>query len=636
VFKNKWKHSLMTLVIVPALVMGGNLAAADNQVSSRVEVKLKVGAVQAIVNGQATTIEKPYLLKGVTMIPLSVLTSAFGVQLQWDNQTQTIELTQGQKRVQLKIGSNVAVINGKNQALPAAPEMKNGKTMIPLQVATLGLGLQVSTDAKSGQIAISGAASEKPAASAHTLDSDVGKTKIGDSYYGWSMKYPTGLVKNYQSFKGDYVNFKDSKGNFWLSIRVAIDQPGNLSGDGLVKKLTDNLTDTILSKGYVTEGKHPYARAITRDDEGTVTEERAYLSQDKIYYVSFTFNNEEDLRNPLKYKGYKDLLDSFVPAFDKQDPAIKDLSTVENNYRWFTHEDYGLKFKVPAEWEQNERYDFIYFHNTDNTQWVKVKVTSVEKGVTLDDWMKKHEESYREELTNDYLKVDPEIVSSTVAGVPAKERRYSTSLGARWYPEHDIFLYKGNYKYYIEIAYDESDQAKSDAMIETIKRSLAIQPEKMNQALGHIQDQDLIDRNRMATFRNSTYNYSINIPEHWTETESMPDFRRYSYYGADFAITVIESSQTAVREYVLDQISEKKDEYTYRVLENTSMKIGGITGYKIVAEGKNAEVDFVEEFYIVQKGKYTYLLLSDMREAVRTSQNLERLQKVVESFTVLD
>ena len=52
-----------------------------------------------------------------------------------------------------------------------------------------------------------------------SLDADSGKTKIGDSHFGWSMKYPAGLVKRQQSDDGDSVSFVDAKGEFALSIR---------------------------------------------------------------------------------------------------------------------------------------------------------------------------------------------------------------------------------------------------------------------------------------------------------------------------------------------------------------------------------------------------------------------------------
>jgi serine protease Do len=43
-----------------------------------------------------------------------------------------------------------------------------------------------------------------------SLDADRGKTRIGDSHFGWTLKYPAGLVKQYQSDNGDSVSFADA------------------------------------------------------------------------------------------------------------------------------------------------------------------------------------------------------------------------------------------------------------------------------------------------------------------------------------------------------------------------------------------------------------------------------------------
>ncbi len=70
-----------------------------------------------------------------------------------------------------------------------------------------------------------------------SLDADSGKTKIGDSHFGWSMKYPAGLVKRQQSDDGDSVSFVDAKGEFALSIRIDSDQSDELSPSALLNKI---------------------------------------------------------------------------------------------------------------------------------------------------------------------------------------------------------------------------------------------------------------------------------------------------------------------------------------------------------------------------------------------------------------
>lgn len=199
-----------TLILVP-LLLSTSLAYADTATSGSIDVRLKVGQENITVNGSASTIEKPYVVNGTTMIPLSIITNSFGATLQWDNQTQTIELSAGAKTVTLKIGDKNAKLNGKPLVLAVAPELKNGKTMVPITLVSQFLGASVNENKQTGEISIHGASSQTSAPAKSTLDSDQGKTKIGDSYFGWSMKYPTGLIKGYQSFKGDYVSLMTAK-----------------------------------------------------------------------------------------------------------------------------------------------------------------------------------------------------------------------------------------------------------------------------------------------------------------------------------------------------------------------------------------------------------------------------------------
>ncbi|WP_282942241.1 trypsin-like peptidase domain-containing protein [Paenibacillus sp. RC67] len=66
------------------------------------------------------------------------------------------------------------------------------------------------------------------------IDADQGKTIIGDSHFGWSMKYPSGLVKTSQSTTGDNIMFTDAKGDYAINIRVQEKQSRDLSPLGLL------------------------------------------------------------------------------------------------------------------------------------------------------------------------------------------------------------------------------------------------------------------------------------------------------------------------------------------------------------------------------------------------------------------
>ncbi|MGE5703856.1 MAG: stalk domain-containing protein [Clostridia bacterium] len=628
---------LCCATLLAAMLATGTSAYAAN--GSVVQVTIHVGQDTATINGESSTIEKPYLQKGTPMIPISVITTAFGAQLQWDNQTQMITLTYGTTIMTLKAGSTQATLNGKPITLPVAPENKNGKTMLPIAVVTHLTGAKVSYDPAGTNIVITGASTQTSTAPTNSLDSDRGKSKIGDSFYGWSMKYPTGLIKNYQSYKGDYVNFKDSKETYWLHVSVDEKQPENLSKDGLVKKLTDGESDTILSKGYVSnEGKIPYAKSVTKDEEGNIYEHRAYQSGDKIFYVSLSVKKEEDYNNPAKNKAFKDLLDSFQPSYDNNDKTIKNLSNVENNYRWFNYDDFGLRIKVPAQWSKDERADHPIFWSEDKEQWMQIKISSKGEKDTLQDWVIQHENYYRGIYHPDYLKMDKESVSTTVAGVPALERKYTTTMYNQTSPEHDIYLFKGKYKFYIEVGYSNTDDPeKTKQLINTIRSSISINEQKMNPSLGELQDGFLIDPNAVATVKDTKYKYSIDIPEQWREMsyedEGDDNNRGYVAQGLDFTIFATEVRASDMKKYIESDLLK---DYRNKISENKSATIAGVSGYTIKLNYRSDNGPIEEQIYIVQKGNLTYVMIASYQEAAKSEATMKRIENVFQSFKFLD
>lgn len=634
--QRKWQVFCVTAMLSAALMTNQSVLAAESS-AQRVEVKLKLNTAQAKVNGQDMAIEQPYLSQDTTMIPLSLLTSAFGAGLQYDSQNQMIELSYNGKVIKLSAGSKQAWVNSSPVTLTASPEVKNGKTMVPLTLLTQVMGLQVIVDAKTKDVSIVGSKQEEIAAAGVSLDSDLGKTMIGDSYYGWSMKYPTGLVKDSQSFQGDYISFSDAKSTYEMYIHIVDEQPENLSGAGLLSRLVDSSDYTVLSKGFVNDPKQPYARLISKDSGGWVYEERAYQSGDRIFYVTLVIYDEADFRNPAKYSGYKDLLDSFTLSYPKGSSTVKDLSTVEGNFRWYTQEDMGLKLKVPANWQNSYNQAFTQFSSADGRQWIKVKITSKEEGLTLDDWAKRHEQMYRDQIHESYLKVDSAPASTMVAGVPAIEQKFSSSDGAFWYSEHDFFFFKGNYKVYVEIAYDpEATEQEKKELVQTIKQSLTVNQSAMNPAMGEIADDDLVDQDQMATIKFAEQKFSISIPEHWKEIRGDGITKTYEFLGGNAMILAGPGKIAAVRKEVEQSIKENSSSYAYLIKENKPITVAGANGYKLYVVGNNDGARFEKTIYLLEKGKNMYMIAFTVSEWVKTKALEQRLQKIIDSIQFTD
>ncbi|MCI8980422.1 MAG: copper amine oxidase N-terminal domain-containing protein, partial [Clostridia bacterium] len=111
----------------------------------KVEIKFKVGDSVLSINGADVEVETPYIAgDGTTLVPLRVITEAFGAQVDWEGTTKTITLTYPEVGIVLQIGSVVAQVNEHNETLLEAPALSaNGVTMVPLRFISETFGADV-------------------------------------------------------------------------------------------------------------------------------------------------------------------------------------------------------------------------------------------------------------------------------------------------------------------------------------------------------------------------------------------------------------------------------------------------------------------------------------------------------------
>ena len=116
-----------------------------------IEISFKVGDDTLLINGEEVTVEKPYVVEienvgGVTLVPLRVITEAFGAEVVWEDETQKIFLSYEDTEIELQIGNIIAKINGEEQELLTAPELPTDYTMVPLRFISENFGADVSYD----------------------------------------------------------------------------------------------------------------------------------------------------------------------------------------------------------------------------------------------------------------------------------------------------------------------------------------------------------------------------------------------------------------------------------------------------------------------------------------------------------
>lgn len=115
------------------------------EATDSVSVKFNIGDSAINVNGEILEVEKPYIVgAGTTLVPMRVISEAFGAQVIWNGEAKSVTVNLGDKTIVVTIDSKTATVNGEEIALEEAPELtENGFTMIPLRFISEKLGAEV-------------------------------------------------------------------------------------------------------------------------------------------------------------------------------------------------------------------------------------------------------------------------------------------------------------------------------------------------------------------------------------------------------------------------------------------------------------------------------------------------------------
>lgn len=120
-------------------------------------IVLVMNSDEFTVNGTKTKIDaegsKPVQEKGYTMLPLRAILEATGGTLTYDAATQKITIVRGGDTVVLTLDSKVAVVNGSNRNLGAAPYAKNNRTLVHIRTLEL-FGMKVDWDSATNNVTV--------------------------------------------------------------------------------------------------------------------------------------------------------------------------------------------------------------------------------------------------------------------------------------------------------------------------------------------------------------------------------------------------------------------------------------------------------------------------------------------------
>ena len=110
-------------------------------------IKLQIGNTIMSVNDKAILLDAPPEIKnGRTFLPIRAISEAFGAIVTWTGETRCVTVTLNDNRILLYIGNTSVMVNGSIVIIEAAPYIKNSRTMVPLRVIAEGLNSAVEWD----------------------------------------------------------------------------------------------------------------------------------------------------------------------------------------------------------------------------------------------------------------------------------------------------------------------------------------------------------------------------------------------------------------------------------------------------------------------------------------------------------
>lgn len=615
--------ALFALLALPAYAADSGASAGAS-----LDIRLKLGGTQMTVNGTPATVQAPFQKNGVTYVPLSILTKGLGANVQLQN-NKIITLKAGGHTVVLTVGSKNETVDGKNVALAGAPVVLNGYTMVPVRVIE-AFGAKVTFTPATKEIKIAAQAfSASPSDGTGGIDTDAGKSMIGDSFFQWSMNYPTGLVQTYQSQTGDQLTFEDVKQDFYLEIDTTKAEDPMDAADQL-SALEDYLSsETIIDKKPVTLGGNTFQRMVTKSKDGYYYDYRA-IQANGFFYVLIFGKQAVSATDLAKSSGK--MLDSFRPQFNAGNASLKDLTRVVDGLVDFENKDYGLSLYLPYGWEADEYSDDSGLHYYNGDSDLSIDMYSLQPGDTVDAWVSRYVQLFKDTYAAD-ARTEPQISDIVWNGVPAKLLSYTyNDAGDVKTAENDILAINGGYKFLVTLSADANAQDPNGDVLKLLQERMKLNFSKVESTFGEIPDPlDTVDRTAVTTRKSSKYGYSITVPKHWESEDGdmNADLVQFFSTGLNFMIGVEPNQKLSNQP---DKAQTQLEGLGMTLAGKSAVTLGGASGYRLVFEDTQDGTGTITLYFLENKGNVIYVQ-SALASQNATEFNKKQMDDALNSLT---
>ncbi|MEW6623624.1 MAG: stalk domain-containing protein [Bacillota bacterium] len=116
---------------------------------------LTVGQKELAIDGHVREMDvAPVIVNGRTLVPVRFISEALNSQVLWNGEARNATVIQGKRWIDLWPGDDIMVVDGQRVDLDVAPQLMNGRTMLPLRAVAQALDLTVHWDPATHQITL--------------------------------------------------------------------------------------------------------------------------------------------------------------------------------------------------------------------------------------------------------------------------------------------------------------------------------------------------------------------------------------------------------------------------------------------------------------------------------------------------
>lgn len=592
---------------------------AEFELPEKTEISFKVGDATLLINGVSVTVEKPYVVgSGVTLVPVRVITEAFGAKVGWDGTTKTVTLDYPDVKIILQIGNPVAEVNGEAVTLLAPPELTpSGYTMVPLRFISENFGALVTYDPETLAITVT----KENVPEGEIIIGEISEKYIGDSYYGWSMETPKNLSMTYRSFNGDTTLFENEN---YDGIGIYIEKhTEDFDFEQYFKELRSTIAnEETLVKAEKDGSNEAVKTMIFHSRDSHVFYEYRYFITDKYIYSTYVcVDNQEPIKSEILA-----ITNTFAINFDAQ--QTHDLSNVENDMREFNSEEMNFTIMIPADFdisENNKVNSFNFTSSIDNSSLKLYIISKSEAKGTPEEYIKNLSTELSKGLNTKIAKIT-EVTNKKYNDIEVCEFALIVNN-----TDKDSFIKKcasfdlGEYRYAIDFTIYASHENYED-IAQTMLESMvfnAIDPEKV----GIILDTETYDTEK---YQAMIGNHVIDMPGNFID--SNPLF--VDMYGRVIITCLYHSSiegysTSSFADALETQISTNPDT---KIIGSGRLTKNNLTFYRIISCTEEDGEQTYNVCYVFEKDKITFVFACTMLNIYYSDYNLDLCEDIISTL----